>query len=100
MSRKPPETHGNPSETPSETPAETFSETPEPFQEALQNPLRTPSQHFIKETFWKACGKSGVRRLKRCCEEVNKTCDVEGLCQGYPKRVKLLQQKQGGRLKK
>ena len=25
---------------------------------------------------------------------------VDGLCQGYPKRIKLLQQKQGGRLKK
>ena len=40
------------------------------------------------------------RRLKRCCDEVNKKYDVEGLCQGYPKRMKLLQQKQGGRLKK
>ena len=52
---------------------------------------RTPRQETREEN---------GRRLKRCCEEVNKTCDVEGLCQGYPKCVKLLQQKQGGRLKK
>ena len=41
-----------------------------------------------------------VRKPLRCCDEVNKEYDVEGLCQGYPKRMKLLQQKQGGRLKK
>ena len=32
--------------------------------------------------------------------QVNKQYDVEGLCQGVPKRMKLWQQKQGGRLKK
>ena len=36
----------------------------------------------------------------RCCEEVNKECDVEGLCKGLPKRMKLLQDTDGDRLKK
>ena len=40
------------------------------------------------------------RRLKRCCEEVNKECDVEALCKGLPKRMKLLQERAGDRLKK
>ena len=56
-------------------------------------PISTPTN------CWQETREEYGRRLKRCCEEVNKTCDVEGLCQGYPKRMKLLQQKQGGRLK-
>ena len=41
-----------------------------------------------------------LRKSIRCCDQVNKQYDVEGLCQGVPKRMKLWQQKQGGRLKK
>ena len=44
--------------------------------------------------------KARPRRLKRCCEEVNKECNVEGLCKGLPKRMKLLQDRDGDRLKK
>lgn len=39
------------------------------------------------------------RRLKRCCEEVNRDLDVEGLCKQLPKRLKLLKDKEGDRLK-
>ena len=39
------------------------------------------------------------RRLKRCCEEVNKDLNVEGLSQGLPKRVRLLKDSGGDRLK-
>ena len=49
---------------------------------------------------WQETRDEYGRRLKRCCDEGNKEYDVDGLCQGYPKRIKLLQQKQGGRLKK
>ena len=49
---------------------------------------------------WEETREAYTRRLKRCCEEVNKECDVEGLCQGFPKRIKLLQAKEGQRLKK
>ena len=49
---------------------------------------------------WQETRDEYGRRLKRCCDEVNKEYDVDGLCLGYPKCIKLLQQKQGGRLKK
>ncbi len=39
------------------------------------------------------------RRLKRCCEAVNKDLDVEGLSQGLPKRLRLLKDSEGDRLK-
>jgi hypothetical protein len=38
-------------------------------------------------------------RLKRCCEEVNKDLNVEGLSNQLPKRLKLLQDNEGDRLK-
>ena len=49
---------------------------------------------------WEESREQYGRRLKRCCDEVNKEYDVEGLCHGYPKRLKLLQESQGGRLQK
>lgn len=39
------------------------------------------------------------RRLKRCCEEVNKDLDVEGLSNGLPKRLKKLHDNGGDRLR-
>ena len=39
------------------------------------------------------------RRLKRCCDQVNKDLDVEGLSKHLPKRLKLLKDKLGDRLK-
>ena len=38
-------------------------------------------------------------RLKRCCEEVNKDLNVEGLSKQLPKRLKLLKDNEGDRLK-
>ena len=49
---------------------------------------------------WQETREEYGRRLKRCCDEVNKEYDVEGLCRGYPKRMKTLQDGQGQRLKK
>ena len=49
---------------------------------------------------WQESREEYGRRLKRCCEEVNKECNVEGLCKGLPKRMKLLQDRDGDRLKK
>ena len=39
------------------------------------------------------------RRLKRCCEEVKKDLNVEGLSRGLPKRLKMLKDSEGDRLK-
>ena len=33
---------------------------------------------------WEESREEYGRRLKRCCEEVNKECDVEGLCRDSP----------------
>ena len=49
---------------------------------------------------WQESREEYARRLKRCCEEGNKECDAEGLCKGLPKRMKLLQDTDGDRLKK
>ena len=49
---------------------------------------------------WQESREEYGRRLKRCCEEVNKECDVESLCKGLRKRMKLLQDRDGDRLKK
>ncbi len=39
-------------------------------------------------------------RLKRCCDAVNRECDVEGLCRGWMKRMKRLDDEtKGDRLK-
>ena len=55
---------------------------------------------MLQGACYRACYQGRVtRRLKRCCEEVNRECDVEGLCQGFPKRIKLLQAKEGQRVK-
>jgi hypothetical protein len=39
---------------------------------------------------WKETRVEYGRRLKRCCEAENKDLDVQGLSQGFPKRLKLL----------
>ena len=48
---------------------------------------------------WRETREEYSTRLKRCCERVNQECDVEGLCRQYPKRLKLLHDKEGCRLK-
>ena len=61
-----------------------------PFRKPHGNPSGNPSETPMET----------LRKSIRCCDQVNKQYDVEGLCQGVPKRMKLWQQKQGGRLKK
>ena len=48
---------------------------------------------------WLETREEYSNRLKRCCDKVNAERDVEGLCRQYPKRLKLLKDKEGGRLK-
>ena len=48
---------------------------------------------------WAETRQDYGRRLKRCCEEVNKDLNVEGLNKQLPKRLKLLKDNEGGRLK-
>jgi hypothetical protein len=48
---------------------------------------------------WEETREQYGRRLKRCCEEVNKDYDVEGLCKGLVKRLRKLKDSDGDRLK-
>ena len=48
---------------------------------------------------WEETRQEYGRRLKRCCEEVNNDLDVEGLCRQLPKRLKMLRDNGGDRLK-
>ena len=43
-------------------------------------------------------GEEYGTRLKRCCEHINDEHDVDGLCRGFPKRCKKLDDAKGGRL--
>ena len=61
--------------------------------------MRTRLGRTTPTKCWEETREQYGRRLKRCCDEVNKDCDVEGLCNGLPKRMRLLQEKDGDRLK-
>ena len=60
--------------------------------------LRTRLTRSTPKNCWEETREQYGRRLKRCCEEVNNECDVEGLCRGFPKRLKRLEETEGGRL--
>jgi hypothetical protein len=47
----------------------------------------------------RATGTGQGARLKRCCEQINKDLDVDDLCRAFPKRCKLLDDAEGGRLR-
>ena len=38
-------------------------------------------------------------RLKACCEDINRNLNLEDLCHEFPKRIKALVERRGGRLK-
>ncbi len=61
--------------------------------------MRTRLGRTTPTKCWEETREQYGRRLKRCCDEVNKDCDVEGLCNGLPKRMRQLQEKDGDRLK-
>ena len=48
---------------------------------------------------WRVTPEAFAARLRRCCADINATLDVEGLCRDFPKRVQMLLEKEGGRLK-
>ena len=47
---------------------------------------------------WEETREQYNTRLKNVCEDVNSTCDVEGLCRAFMKRVNQLVERRGGRL--
>ena len=52
----------------------------------------------VWESVWEETREAYGKRLKRCCEEVNKDLDVDGLCRAFPKRLRKLDEQDGGRL--
>ena len=49
---------------------------------------------------WEESPKQLITRLKRVAARINQEYNVDGLCKDLPKRVELLQQRGGGKLKK
>ena len=47
---------------------------------------------------WEETRDQYATRLKTACEDVNATCNVEGLCRGFMNRINQLVECQGGRL--
>ena len=47
---------------------------------------------------WEESREAYTARLKRVCEEINSTLDVEGLCRAFLQRVEKLIAKKVGRL--
>ena len=70
------------------------------LHEAAVSWLRHRLSRSTPPKCWEESREECGRRLKRCCEEVNKECDVGGLCKGLPKRMKLVQERGRDRLKK
>ena len=47
---------------------------------------------------WEETREAYTARLKKVCDDINSTLDVEGLCRAFPARVDKLVLKEGGRL--
>ena len=60
--------------------------------------LRKRLQRSTPKKCWEESREAYGQRLKRCCDEVNKECDVEGLCRGFPNRLRSLVDTEGDRL--
>ena len=48
---------------------------------------------------WEVTREAYGNRLKRCCDQINKELKVEELCKAFPKRIRTLEDKKGGRLR-
>ena len=48
---------------------------------------------------WAETPAEFARRLADCAKDLNATCDVDGLCRGFPKRLCELKKAKGGRLR-
>ena len=48
---------------------------------------------------WEKMREDYGKRLKRCCDNINKHLDVDGLCHAFPKRIKTVRDNDGGKLK-
>ena len=83
---------------------EDASQQPGNFQDVLLHEtavswIRKRLGEIVPSQAWLETPEAFGTRLKRSCEEVNRDLDVEGLCRGFPKRLRKLKDCEGGRLK-
>ena len=61
--------------------------------------LRVRLERTLSSACWRATTEAFGTRLRACCADVNANPGVEALCRDFPKRVQLLLDQGGGRLK-
>jgi hypothetical protein len=61
--------------------------------------MRTRLKQSLPTRCWQETPEAYAQRLKRCCDEVNESYDVEGLCRDLGSRIEALYTSGGNRLK-
>ena len=61
--------------------------------------LRVRLERTLPSACWRETTEAFGTRLRACCADVNANLGVEALCRDFPKRVQLLLDQGGGRLK-
>ena len=69
-----------------------------PLHETAVSWLRRRLGRSVPAECWKETREQYGARLKRCCDQVNHDLDVDDLCRAFPKRLKKLDDAEGGRL--
>ena len=82
---------------------ENASQQPGNIQEILLHEtavawLRRRLAASVPEKAWLESREEYAARLRKCCEEVNGECDVEGLCRAFMGRITKLLNRKSGRL--
>ena len=62
--------------------------------------MRTRLAETVPPEAWKETREEYGVRLKRRCEAINKDCNIEALCRGLLRRIRMLQEQAGGRINK
>ena len=61
--------------------------------------MRVRLRNSTPSRSWEETREAYGNRLKRCCDQINKDLKVEELCRAFPKRIQLLEEREGGRLR-
>ncbi len=61
--------------------------------------LRVRLEQSLPQRPWEETPEAFAASLRRCCADINTRLDVDGLCRAFPKRIQMLVDRLGGRLK-
>ena len=61
--------------------------------------IRTRLSASVPKRPWEETRNAYAARLKECCEDINRNLNLEDLCHDFPKRIRTLVERGGGRLK-